>query len=397
MALLFADSWDHYRQISGTQYANDGKWDRPTTFQLDPGRRGSSGLSLSRQPASGGGFFPSMCRKNFAPTTQVIAGCYAFIGSESNSSLDSNAAIGELGGGGFGFMFGTDDYLYIRVGLTSDGRFIVSRSTYPQNSRDDGGGSYVGSGLRVRLFETESGVWTFGQWNSLEVRVLSSYTAGEVEVRVNGVQVVDLSAIRTVPYNNAETIAAGNLGTINPAAMTQFGLASLGNGGGSVVDDVYLLDTTGSTNNTFLDRWQVDLLLPDGVGLRSASTIGGTTPAASRWEGARTPDQGVSYNNLAATDDSDSFSFEDLPYTESTIYGVQVVAQSRRSDSGFARMALTNDVNAATADASPALLTPSAGSAYAFAEAQLDAAADGAWTLQKVQDSEFGYRREVLP
>jgi hypothetical protein len=397
MSLLFADSFDHYRSVGGGRYAVDGKWSRPSTVALIPGQRGSLGLGLRDTGAAGGGFFPSIVRKNFLPQTELVIACACFIGSESNSRLDSNAAIGEMGGGGFGFMVGTDDYLYIRLGLTSDGGFIVSRSAYPQNSRDDGGGSYVGSGLRVRLWESDPNVFAFGQWNTLEFKVSASYSTGAFEVRLNGVSLVEETGVRTVPYNQAETIAADNLGTINPQSFTQVAIASLGNDSGSVVDDFYVLNTQGTRNNDFLGRVQVDLLLPDGDGLREDSTIGGTSPAASRWEGARSPDQGVTYNEFAATDDSDSYTFDDLPYEEADVFAVQIVAQARRDDQGQARITLTNDVDGSDVDASPTLLTPSAGDTYAFVEAHLDESAAGEWTLDRVNDSEFGVRRSALP
>jgi hypothetical protein len=397
MSLLFAESFDHLRPLDAGRVHLDGKWDIPGVAPVRLGRRGTLGLDLALTVPVNNGFFPMVARKNLPPQEGLIVACACFIGSEASSRLASNPATGELGGGGFGFMVGTDDYLYIRLGLTSDGALIVSRSAYPQNSIDDGGGAFLGSGRRVRLWESDPDIFPFAQWNTLEFRVVASYASGSFAVRLNNELLVEETNVRTVPYNQAESSASGNLGTINPASFSQVAIASGGNGTGSVVDDFYVLNLSGSRNNDFLGNVQVDVLLPNGNGLRSDSEIGGTSPDASRWEGARSPDQGVTYNEFAAVGDSDSYEFDDLPYSEAEIFAVQLCAQARRSDIGFARLTLTNDVDGETVDASPTLLSPSAGEAYAFVEAQLDESADGQWTLDRVNDSEFGVRRDVLP
>jgi hypothetical protein len=216
---------------------------------------------------------------------------------------------------------------------------------------------------------------------------------GSFQVRVNNDLVADVTGVRTVPFAQGDGPADPQY--YNPENFTQFSIDSTI--GTNAFDDLYVLNAEGYTNNDFLGDTYVELLLPDGDGLVDDSTIIGTSPETTRWESVRIADGAISAVQFSATGEADSYTFEDLPYATATVYGVQVVAQARKEDSGFIRMNLTNDVNSETVDADPTLLTPSAGDVYAYRTAQLDESADGAWTLQKVQDSEFGVRREELP
>ncbi len=116
---------------------------------------------------------------------------------------------------------------------------------------------------------------------------------------------------------------------------------------------------------------------------------------ATRWENVdeAVPDDGATAVRFNAAGDEDSYTFEDLPYDTASIYGVQVTAFARKSDSGLARAKLTNRVNAEVIES--AALIPSAGDDYGAISAQFDESADGEWSLEKVQDSEFGLKRST--
>jgi hypothetical protein len=390
MSLIFAESGDQYQTPNPpfnllSSADTKGKWSSGH-LQTTVGRRGTRGFATNISLAASTG----LPTKNLGPQTGLVVGLAVFLNSAGGTHVGFSDIFG-VPEGGFGITLGTDGLKYLKLSVANDGSLQVSRSRYPESSGLDGPTNYFGSGGCVRLWLSDPGVFQFGTWNYLEFKAIASYDdgVGRIVVRLNGEELVDQLG-RTVPWNRGDS--DGTAG-VNPSYFSQFSFNELS---GSL-DDLYILNLEGSRNNDFLGDLQVDLILPDGAGLRSDSTIIGTTPLATRWQSERTADGAVSAVQFDATDDSDSYTFEDLPYSTATIYGVQLSALARKADSGSARMALTNDLNALAVDASPVLLTPSAGDIYAYREAHLDESADGPWTLEKVQDSEFGVRREELP
>ena len=382
MALVFADSFDHYETnpANASQHNLNGKWETQFAARRN-GRRGSWGAR-------------DVLLKNLQPQDTLIIGLAVFLDFESVSLNGVWVPVGEPSRGGFGFTVYNDSQIYCKLGLGSDGRMRVTRGAYPNTSTSDGGGSYFAGGLASVLWTSSVPVWKFGQWNYLEWKITAKTDdTGSFEIRVNGEEVANVTGVRTVPFALGDGPADPQY--YNPENFTQFTIDSTL--GTNAYDDLYVLNAEGGVNDDFLGDLYVERILPEGAGLYSDSTIVGTTPQPTRWQSVRVADGGTSAVQFSAVDEKDSYEFEDLPYATSTVYAVQVVAQARKEDSGFARITLTNDVNAATTDASPTLLTPSAGDVYAFRTAQLDQSADGSWTLQKVQDSEFGVRREALP
>jgi len=375
MSLIFADSFDHYALVSSARQVR-GKWDLtpPSGFANVPGRRGTTGTT--------GGL-----RKNIDPKSGLVVGCAIFSGGTSANLNGINPALPEQQRGAFLFDLLNDSIIYLSLGVSSDGRMRVSRGAYPQVRAGEGGLTQGSVGGRESLWTSAPKLFEFGQWNYVEFYAIATGgDSGLVKVALNGATVLE-DEFRTIPL-------APVVGFPFPGNFTQVALR--GDIGASY-DDFYIFDTSGSRNNDFIGDVQVDLILPDGPGARANSVIGGTTPAPTRWQGAVSPDDGVTLNRLDASGDDDSFTFEDLPYETAEVYGVQVVALARKSDAGPARLNLTHDVNSETVDATPELLTPSAGNTFSYETAALDTSADGPWTLELVQDSEFGYRREELP
>jgi len=382
MALVFADSFDHYitNPANANQHNLNGKWETNFAARRN-GRRGSLGAR-------------DTLRKNLMPQTTLIFGMAVFLDFEQDSLNGVWVPVGQPSRGGFGITVYNDSQIYCKLGMGSDGRMRVTRGAYPNTSPADGGGSYFVGGVASVLWTSPVPVWKFGQWNFLEWKITAATDdTGSFQVRVNNDLVADVTGVRTVPFAQGDGPADPQY--YNPENFTQFSIDSTI--GTNAFDDLYVLNAEGYTNNDFLGDTYVELLLPDGDGLVDDSTIIGTSPETTRWESVRIADGAISAVQFSATGEADSYTFEDLPYATATVYGVQVVAQARKEDSGFIRMNLTNDVNSETVDADPTLLTPSAGDVYAYRTAQLDESADGAWTLQKVQDSEFGVRREELP
>jgi hypothetical protein len=367
MSLVFADSFDHYATGTGDLQR---KWGAGGGAGVVPGgRRGTRALSGNAQ-------------REIGDQTEVIVGAAFFI--EGGESLLGVGIGGESPSGNVLWEFLNDDVTYLRLGVSTDGRLRVTRGRYPQVLTSESPSTGA-----TALATTTAGTVPFFSWVYIELRALFAYEGGAVEVRVNGEPVIELPSVQTIPSNRSDEVVESP--PINPEYITQFALyAARG-----LVDDVYVLNADGDRNNDFLGDLQVDVLKPSGAGLRDDSTIIGTSPDPTRWEANREADGAVSAVQLNAEGESDSYEFDDLPYGDAVVHAVQVTTQARKADSGHARVTLTNDLNDEAVDALPVQLAPSAGDDYAFKSAMLDESADGPWTLERVNDSEFGLRRDA--
>jgi hypothetical protein len=91
--------------------------------------------------------------------------------------------------------------------------------------------------------------------------------------------------------------------------------------------------------------------------------------------------------------DADSYAHENLPYNDVTVYGVQGVIAARKSDAGLAAIQHTQRVNSTNDEG--ATHYP-AGGDFSYFLTPFDASADGAWTLEKLNGSEFGVKRVAV-
>lgn len=96
-------------------------------------------------------------------------------------------------------------------------------------------------------------------WYYVELQYTSHQTAGAWELKVDGATVASASSRDTIWTWTGDAFALwGGIGTGNVDIMW--------------VDDVYVLDSTGTSNNDFLGICKVETLLPDGNGNSSGMT-----------------------------------------------------------------------------------------------------------------------------
>jgi hypothetical protein len=375
MSLKFAESFDHL--ANGTADLAK-KWGRVVS---------GSGVRTGGRRATKGCAIPTTCERVIGDTSAIIVGGAFFIERSSAGFLAVNPTVPfDAAQGSPLYRFLCDGELYLTLGVSTDGGLRVTRGTYPRVATFENA-----SGGGTALATSAAGIIRFNSWNWVEMRALFGYDlAGSFTVWVNDTQILHNAACQTIPRNPADDESEGIY--INPEHITQFQL--IGGGDAGVMDDIYVNDEEGSYNNARLGDLQVDFLRPDGAGAESDSDIVGTTPAATRWQSVDETEQngGVDAVRFDASGEEDSYTFTDLPYPTATIFGVQVTAFARKSDSGIARAQLTTRVNALDLT-SPDVLTPSAGDDYGGISASFDESADGAWDLDKVNDSEFGFKR----
>lgn len=314
MALLFMDGFDHYAtadlQKKWTLLGANG------VISSSEGRR-SGGCFKN---ASGAGTSQGYVYRTVAPitTTTLIVGF----------ALEVKAGFGGSGPGQeiLSFWDGVTT-LHCSVGITAAGAIAAYRN---------------GSSSGVLLGTSAATPIAQDSQNYIEVKATVHDTTGAIEVRVNGVAVLTLT--------NVDTRNAGT-GQIN---LIRIGQVNASGGAHYRYDDLYVSDTTGSTNNNYLGDVRIDTLYPTSDGNYAQFTPSTGTDHYALVDEA-TPNT-TDYNDGAAVNDRDSYGMGNLAALSSqTVYGVQVNAAIMKDDAGaksaatFVRSSSTNGDGASTA------------------------------------------------
>jgi hypothetical protein len=153
-------------------------------------------------------------------------------------------------------------------------------------------------------------------WKYVEFRVKCHNTNGEYELRINEQVVLSDTALNTQaganPYHNG------------------FGFVALSSSAGPIFDDFYLLDSSGTVNNTFLGNMRVCTLRPDSDGDSSAWTPNSGANYAMVDEVQSDDDS--TYVEGATSGDKDLYHYESLPQVTDAIKAVQIVTECRETD-----------------------------------------------------------------
>lgn len=191
---------------------------------------------------------------------------------------------------------------------------------------------YNGSG--VRIARSDAPVIISNAWRHIETKVVFDAVAGEVEVRLEGVTVINEVGVNTV--GAAATPTCQNVCLNGKTGGTPM----------MYVKDYIIWDGSGAVNNDFLGSCQVYKIVPDGdVSL-------GWTPSAGAvgWDliNESTPPDDAAYISADPTPPPLSqFSMTDLPDDVTSVKGVMFLQRSRKSDGGDGnvQVSLTDGVN----------------------------------------------------
>lgn len=162
---------------------------------------------------------------------------------------------------------------------------------------------------------TTSNSWNPRFWNLVEFKVLldTNGSNGEVEVRVNGLS--ELLVQNTDTTNHASLVWNQLQTTVTAPASTSF-----------VIDDVYLLDSSGAKNNTWLGEHAIEGFTPNGNGNRNQWDTG---PAAGGSNHFTFVDEGTINDDtdflfIHNTDDGkvELFAWSDATFLTDPIYGL---------------------------------------------------------------------------
>jgi hypothetical protein len=339
MALIFCDSFDHYATTYlATKY---------TALSGTPPTIASSGRFGSRIEVGNANRWASLT----LPSSQAtwIMGAAYFV----NGTTIAGHII-------FSLYDGSTRHVELRV--LSDFRLQVTRN-----------GTVLGtSTATIRT-----------AWSYIEFKVTIDDSAGAYEVRLNGVNVLSASSVDTRNGANAS------------ANVFYFWNDSVGATTGTpyAIDDFYICDTTGSTNNDFLGDVRVEALFPNGNG-NSSQWVGSDGNSTDNYllVDESPPNEDTDYVEASTVGDKDTYAYTDLTLASGTVYGVQLLPYARKTDAGSRSIVSVARLSSTETDSSDkALLT-----SYAYLpDIRETKPGGGAWTISDVNSAEFGVKVSV--
>jgi hypothetical protein len=397
MSLLFCDSFSTYTDLS-TRYSAYNGWFYPGPAA---GRFDSMGLVLS--PLN-----------NIACVTYNLG---------NRTTMTMGFAINIPQSSVNGFLCGFQDNGVIQVNINCVGTSLVPAYFQAQRGGSTGNGTNIGS--------PSANVMTLSAWHYIELQATISPTAGTVILKLDGNVVLNLTGMNTQNTANAwcnQAYVAGNTG-IN-------------------FDDLYVADTLGTVNNSFLGEikvvgslpvangslmnftsaaasWTASLAMTFGqtiidsnsnVQRVSATTgdakTGATAPAWATALNATTADNHVTWTNLGASgaykmvnesnhDDDSSYIFDGTPgdqarftfaaATGAAVKGVQLYGRARKDDVGPRAFRFVCKSGSTIAD-NGADLTLSTTYQNWITLFENDPNANAAWTPPTLNAAEFGIK-----
>jgi hypothetical protein len=333
MALRFTDGFDHYATADlSLKYSAS----RSTTIGSTYGRYGSSGALL--EP---GGYI----QRTIDDQGTWIVG-FAF---KPMAYFSSAVALIRF--------YDSADAVQNTVSITSAGLIALY------------------SGDQSTLLATSSvAPFTLGSWSFVECKTVISDT-GSLEVKVDGTSIVSYSG---------DVQASATLSTAQKIRINQAGSGSAN----SYLDDLYILDGTGSLNNDFIGPMRIKTIYPSGAGTTKQFTgVGDTTNTYLNV--AETPaNEDTSYNYANTAGMIDSFVCSDI--FPGTVYGVNSNLRARKDDSDTRTFAALTRSGGTDYAGTTQTLTSSYANYSQVWETNPNTSA--AWTASEVNAAEFGYK-----
>ena len=302
MALLYMDGFDvQDAALKWTQtgVAGDYTYAAPTRF--------NSGKALTIN-ATGTNAAASIIRS-------IPASSSIYMGAAIQVGLEFDATNANHTANLFGIHTdnGATGHVYIR--RLSTGSIVVYRG-------DPANGNF-GAPSGVQIAASSAGTLD-GNWHYVEVYALVHDSTGKVIVKVDGVTVIDFTG------------DTRNAGTSTNIDMIRFRTGRYISGPNAVIniDDLYVCDATGSTNNTFLGDVRVQTMLPNAAG---SSTQLAPTGSGNNWANVgEVPYNNATYNASATVGQRDTYALSDLTAGTTAIMGLQTTAHMQKSDAGVA-------------------------------------------------------------
>lgn len=337
MSLIFCDGFDHYN--TPTQ-----KWNISTGNTIGAGqaRNGTGGLSQ-------GGNQSQKTVLGSQEHATFILGCAVKRGSPT---------------GTFEMRFQSDTgaTTHVTVQITSVGEIKVFRGTVA--------GTQLGSTVSANI---AADVWYY-----IEAKVVLNDTTGSVVVKLNGVQVFSATSQDTKNAGTKTVFDSIGLAIANVVAA---------------VDDVYLLNGAGATNNDFLGDIKIETLYPNGNGNSSALTGSDGNSVDNYLLVDETPPNTSDYNGSATDNLTDTYTMGNLTTSAGTIYGAVFYAYAAKNDAGTKGGAII--VRSAGTDYEQTDNALATSYTYYKDILETDPATAAAWTITNINAVEAGWKTKA--
>lgn len=202
---------------------------------------------------------------------------------------------------------------------TSILNFIESAVTHVSIRLTPTGNLQIAAGGSV-VFTSPSQVFFVNTWHYIEAKVFTDNTTGYVIVKVDGVEIANLTGIDT-----------NNVGTPNINAV---GLVACALGDYTYFDDLYICDNSGSYNNDFLGNVRVDYLPADANGaVNEWSRLSGSNNYEMVDD--TTPDGDTTYTYSGTIGDQELYGCAALPHSPANIFGVKEIVVARKTGAEY--------------------------------------------------------------
>jgi hypothetical protein len=195
-------------------------------------------------------------------------------------------------------------------------------------------------------------------------------------VRINGVEVLNATGLDTQYSSASLTRACLSLGTAGPFN----------------IDDLAVLDNTGSLNNDFMGDVTISAVFPNGAGNSSQWT----PSAGSNYDCANetSPNDDTDYNATSTVGNKDLYAFASAP-AGADIRAVQVLAAVRKSAEGPGQVVLVTRSGGTDYDGATQGI---GGTAYSYVREVLETDPGSgsplaAWTESGFNAAEFGIKK----
>lgn len=215
-------------------------------------------------------------------------------------------------------------------------------------------------------------------WHYIEFKANIDNSTGSYELRLDGINVASDTGVDT------------QNGTDAFIDRIVFYYQSQGQ---QRIDDLYILDDAGLTNNDFLGDIEIQTIYPDGDGNVSDFTpLSGLT----NWEmvdDGDTPDGDTTYVSSAVLDDTDLYTLDDMVSNFDTVYALQVRNHIRKENAGERQ---TRTLIRSNTDEQEGASRPvSTEFRYYDDIHELDPQGGGAWTETRINALEAGITIEA--
>lgn len=244
-----------------------------------------------------------------------------------------------------------------RVGIDATGHIVVRNS----------GGTVVATGATVL---------NNNQRHFIEAKVVINGASGSVEVQLNGATEI------SVTTGNFGSTGVDNIVLNAPTGTTVL----------IDFDDVYVLDTASSPNNTFTGDARVETSLPNADGAHSDFTPDSGSAHFSRVNEATGtfPDDDTSYVSDATVGHRDSYAFDNLPSLTGTVFGLQTVLYARKDDAALRQIAAVARPGSTDRDGATVTLSTTYADFTEIRETNPDTGLP--WTISEINACEFGVK-----